>query len=658
MRVVRFVFLAVLALTASTLAQSQLSNNAKPVPHVLPSTHLALAPAIAEDASPAPLAAHSPDTLQTKRVHLLLAADTADGGIGEGVGIDATNMEEVFKELVPGPGQLVVRKILGEELTQENVFRRIAEVRPSPGDAMVFVFSGHGGSNDDGHFFCMAKGIQVYRADVVAAMRKTGVRLAVLLSNGCNVHSDTSIAHFTGDVSSAVGEPFWAMAHVVPLGDSLLLEPYGVLDINGASEGQVTCASPPRGSTSLRPLVDLLRENRDKRLSWQEIVADLDPRIEKEFKIRYPKGGGCEPHKVKVWSLPRTDDGPRFGAAVAENNGEGVRVVEAWPYYPATRMRAAKTGQLLRLESGDVVLTANGVKIRCMEHFYNVVMSAPEKMDLSVRDARTGEVTDMTATLGDGHRAGYEGAGAAGPEAEYVFDLAGIQALRARAEKARALLGPSAEGWSKSPVDPADVLKLFKPLRLKSGLALCGDVFNETTIGVGKVWAVPTGAVLLGSDHSGLPSKPAGALNSVMEGITGDGSAWSYLCASILSRELAEFGARWHRCDWTTHTLLGADPLTVGSARRDASSNDATDGYAKGQLPAVGESGWKWLAPLPGQWRPSVSVTCDSVTVVFYTYSPLGQEGIYRHVDRYSPGSYVASPQTVKIAEGRRYMVF
>jgi hypothetical protein len=96
----------------------------------------------------------------------------------------------------------------------------------------------------------------------------------------------------------------------------------------------------------------------------------------------------------------------------------------------------------------------------------------------------------------------------------------------------------------------------------------------------------------------------------------------------------------------------------VGSAKRDASSNDETEGYAKGQLPALGENGWKWLAPLPGQWRPSVSVTRDSVTVVFYTYSPLGQEGIYKHVDRYSPGSYVAGPQMVKIAEGRRYMVF
>jgi hypothetical protein len=46
------------------------------------------------------------------------------------------------------------------------------------------------------------------------------------------------------------------------------------------------------------------------------------------------------------------------------------------------------------------------------------------------------------------------------------------------------------------------------------------------------------------------------------------------------------------------------------------------------------------------------------VTVVFFTYSPLGLEGIYQHVDSYVPGHYAAKSKSVKIAEGRRYMVF
>jgi len=31
-----------------------------------------------------------------------------------------------------------------------------------------------------------------------------------------------------------------------------------------------------------------------------------------------------------------------------------------------------------------------------------------------------------------------------------------------------------------------------------------------------------------------------------MDGIDGDGSGWSYLCASLFAREIAELGAMWH----------------------------------------------------------------------------------------------------------------
>ena len=37
---------------------------------------------------------------------------------------------------------------------------------------------------------------------------------------------------------------------------------------------------------------------------------------------------------------------------------------------------------------------------------------------------------------------------------------------------------------------------------------------------------------------------------------TGTSAAWAYMCASILARELAEFGAMWHGCDWDTHTIV------------------------------------------------------------------------------------------------------
>jgi len=42
------------------------------------------------------------------------------------------------------------------------------------------------------------------------------------------------------------------------------------------------------------------------------------------------------------------------------------------------------------------------------------------------------------------------------------------------------------------------------------------------------------------------PPRPHGALDDFMDAIEGDGSAWSYLSASLFAREAAELGALWH----------------------------------------------------------------------------------------------------------------
>ena len=128
-----------------------------------------------------------------------------------------------------------------------------------------------------------------------------------------------------------------------------------------------------------------------------------------------------------------------------------------------------------------------------------------------------------------------------------------------------------------------------------------------------------------------------------MQAIDGDGSPWSYLEASLFTREIAEFGALWHGCDWSTHTILGANPFGGGPApgrvTRDADA-------------------WEWTEPVPDQWRPTVSMQGDAVTVTMYTHSALGSERIVRLVDRYAPGAYVAERESGVLAEGPGGFVF
>jgi hypothetical protein len=50
-----------------------------------------------------------------------------------------------------------------------------------------------------------------------------------------------------------------------------------------------------------------------------------------------------------------------------------------------------------------------------------------------------------------------------------------------------------------------------------------------------------------------------------MEAIEGDGTPWSYLLASFLSRDGEELGAVWHGCYWRTHALLLESPFWEAS---------------------------------------------------------------------------------------------
>jgi hypothetical protein len=205
-------------------------------------------------------------------------------------------------------------------------------------------------------------------------------------------------------------------------------------------------------------------------------------------------------------------------------------------------------------------------------------------------------------------------------------------------------------GWSKSRVDPAKLVEIFKPLRLRKGYVLRAYIFREEGNGSGVVWAMPEDAEFPAPEdcpalenHMLKAPKPSEALDDVMEAIEGDGSPESYLAASLLRRELREFGAMWHGCNWSTHVVLDQDPWKAGPPREEDSPLDR---------PTSDPREWKWPEPKPTQWSPRVQVEKDRVTVTFHTYSGLGKESIFRHTDTYRPGKYRPKMAQKLIGEG------
>ncbi len=239
-----------------------------------------------------------------------------------------------------------------------------------------------------------------------------------------------------------------------------------------------------------------------------------------------------------------------------------------------------------------------------------------------------------------------------------TISVAKINELR---EKAAALSQPvegqeEPQGWSKSRVDPGKLVELFSPLRLRKGYVLRAYVFREEGNGNGVVWAMPEGADFPApkdcptlENHLLKAPKPWDALDDPMEAIEGDGSAWSYLAASLLRRELREFGAMWHGCNWGTHFLLDNDPWKDGPP---------SEGASPLERPTSNADQWKWLGPRPAEWGPQVRMENGQVTVTFYTYSGLEKQAIYRHTDTYRAGKYRAKVEQEKIAEGPEGYLF
>ena len=134
-----------------------------------------------------------------------------------------------------------------------------------------------------------------------------------------------------------------------------------------------------------------------------------------------------------------------------------------------------------------------------------------------------------------------------------------------------------------------------------------------------------------------------------MEVIEGDGSHWSYLSVSVFVREINEFGAMWHGCEWSTHEIIDKAPSDYFNQTQGDSEKNIT--------PPRGDE-WTWLKEKPKEWQPSVCKKNDKIIVTFYSFSRLGTEAIYRHVDTFQAGKYSFKTKEVTIAEGGGGYVF
>ena len=245
-----------------------------------------------------------------------------------------------------------------------------------------------------------------------------------------------------------------------------------------------------------------------------------------------------------------------------------------------------------------------------------------------------------------------------------TFSISRVNRLRNAAARARAPAEPTEptepddpwlepeepDGWFVSACDPNDLIGVFKALRLKAGFAVHAYEFRSGGNGNGIIWAVPADAPLLApedcprlDDEFLGPPQPPGAI-PLMQAIEGDESPWSYLSASILCREAAEFGARWHGCVWSDQKIIAKPPRDrpAAASRRMRRTPGTTHRWEAGSGTAP------FLAhgrqPIPRAERPG--------RIVLYIRNPVGQNTIYRATDTYRVDGYACETSTTEICTG------
>ena len=244
------------------------------------------------------------------------------------------------------------------------------------------------------------------------------------------------------------------------------------------------------------------------------------------------------------------------------------------------------------------------------------------------------------------------------------FSIGRVNRLRRAAEKARTVRaeGPDlppgespSDGWTASAYRANELLRAFDALWLKAGFALHAYEFRAGSNGNGIIWAVPADAPLVAPSECPKlegtwlePPRPPAAI-PIMQAIEGDGSPWSYLSASILCREAAEFGAIWHGCVWSDQTILSKAP-------RQADGLDVKDAPMLTSDAPVGD--WTWHGAVPREWKPTYADKGATHEVVLHIHNPIGQEEVYRATDIYPAGSYDGRTQRTMLCTGDRLTVY
>lgn len=275
------------------------------------------------------------------------------------------------------------------------ILNGLKDVHSGPGDTILFYFTGHGAADDEGHYFSLARG-KLHRRVLLDALKAKNARLTVLLTDCCNLRSD----------GLTFGAPFVETQppqRVLPLLQSLLFDPSGVVDINSCSPGESAFfrskdneESGMPGSIFTGELAAWINEHEKDRRSWDDLVRAVSLKVLTAFRSNYPKGARSaegEPlqqnQTVFPIAYPGMPDrrGPRTGLLVRSfSSGSGAVITQVGVGSPASQVYELRTKKLISLKAQQVIVSAEGQPVSNADELLKFIQKAPQIIRLGVRD--------------------------------------------------------------------------------------------------------------------------------------------------------------------------------------------------------------------------------------------------------------------------------
>ncbi len=347
--------------------------------------------------------AHS-SSLYAQKLHAIVIGDISPaaewGKYTPNVALDLLTMAGMLRDNMPEQQLEILQLELEENEASDpqKLLGFVHELKPRPEDTVMFYFSGHGASDDQGHYLALAKG-KLPRKQILEAMVSKGARLAVLITDCCNLRSDGYAYLAPQFVPRVPHSP-------TPVFRALFLEPKGVVDINSSAPGESAFFTPYDeemrrlpGSIFTKELSSWFEKNRDKRPVWEELVRGVSLQVHSAFHDFYPKGVNLPQAKLTqtqqtVYPLNYPgmpeNKGPRTGLLVRDFNGKGSIITSVEPGSPSAQVFLVGKNAFSSLLPQQVIVSVNGQAIENTEQLRQAMSTSPQIVKLGIRDAAKG----------------------------------------------------------------------------------------------------------------------------------------------------------------------------------------------------------------------------------------------------------------------------